>query len=104
MAKSKKPAKTKFNIYVPLSGGTPLAGQETGRKDGIILLKDPVFVTQREDATGYVFTPVQFLGAKDSFKLYASGLLGELAMPTIMRPFFEQYQKNRKESGANDPE
>ena len=101
MPKKKQPAR--FKIYLPVSGGLPIAAQEIGRQSGIITVLDPVFVQNRKDGTGYELTPVQYLGAGDNFRLYTSGLLGDLDMPTVIRPWFEKYQERRRADEENDP-
>jgi len=103
MAQRKKQADPLFRMYLPATGGMALGGQETERKDGIIIVRDPVFISSREDGVGYTFTPVQFVTSGEPFRLYASGLLADFMMPAAIVPWFQKYQENRRKRAEDDP-
>jgi hypothetical protein len=99
----KQPAEPVFRIYMPAMGGVPIGAQEMSRKDGIIVVRDPVLISPREDGVGYNFTPVQFVLPGEPFELHASGLLANFKMPAALVPWFQKYQANRKKGSENDP-
>lgn len=91
-----------LRIYLTTLGGY-LAGEERGRSDSMIELRDPVFVTTRADGTGYDTKPVQFVPPEKTLNLYRTGLVADFAMPDGMIPWFRKYQEDRVEQARKTP-
>jgi len=79
-----------FTVYHTISGQT-IAGQETGREDGIITVRGASFAEIHPSLTRFNFTPIRLVDPATLYAMYQTALLGEQPMPEIMRPQFEAY-------------
>ncbi len=95
------PAKPILKIFVHASGSY-IAAQEIERKDGTsIKVKYPAFVHSTPNAVGFKFEAFQFV--IDEFTFFIGSLLGENAMPEIMKPFYDKYVAERIKENKKMP-
>lgn len=104
MARTKKkpplPAEPPLFIYTTLSG-TSIAAEEVERDGAEIFVRDPVYVNNTADGTGFDMQPVRFIAPGKLFRMYAYGLTGDAPMPGGMIPWFIKYQERRRQQAAD---
>lgn len=101
--KKPQPLADKFVLFV-LSNDRYLAGTEIARTTISATLTDPAFLTLSAEGTGYDTTPVMFVAPGAKFRIYFSGIIGDMRMPPGIIPWYEQYKKKRKAKEEDTPQ
>lgn len=92
-----KPIKTEndkdHRVYLPMGGGAYIVGAWAGDNParGEIGLLFPAFISIDNTGTRVVIDQFKYVQAGDVFTLRATALLGEMAMPQLMRATYDKY-------------